>query len=142
MVVCIFFMSTLNYALHYTGAPVPAPGTPRHNQMMHFTVPLEVVRNMSPYRLLHVRDWYLHGCTSPWHPLPPTDAELQSLWSFHPFTNRPVINYDAVLDTFYDLVHPGYDEVVNGVTHSFLNLAILPDWLLNDDLALETLDLK
>lgn len=55
---------------------------------------------------------------------------------------HPILDYEGVHDTFYDLVHPGHPEVVNGVTHSFVNLAILPDWLLNNNVALEVLELK
>ena len=56
--------------------------------------------------------------------------------------DRPLLDYMGVRDLFFPLVHPGHDEVVNGVYHAVVNLAILPDWLLNDDLALKVLELK
>ncbi len=97
---------------------------------------------MSPYRLPHVRDWYLHGCNSPWHPLPPRDEELQQLWIHYPNMTYPILDLVAVRDTFFTLVHPGNEEVVDGRLHECVNLAILPDWLLNNEAALQVLDLK
>jgi hypothetical protein len=70
------------------------------------------------------------------------DSEIQELWIQYPNMDRPLLDYIGVRDLFFPLVHPGHDEVVNGDYHAFVNLAILPDWLLNDDLALKVLELK
>jgi hypothetical protein len=103
------------------------------------------MKKLSPYRAPHVRDWMLHGGRSPWNPLPLTDEEMQDLWIYYPNMSAPmspVPDYDAVRDTFFPLVHPRHAEVVNGVTHSCINLCILPDWILNDDTALQVPQLK
>ena len=102
----------------------------------------EVMPKLSPYQAPHVRDWLKHGCVSPWHPLPPTEEEMEDLWIHYPNMSAPIPDYVAIRYTFLPRVHSGHEEVINGVTHSCVNLSILPDWILNDDTALEVLQLK
>ena len=130
------------HAFPFSGFDPSLPPSPASNIKHHNHVPTEVVNKMSPYRLPHVRDWYLHGCVSPWHPLPPHDEEIEDLWVKSPNMDQPILDYVGLHDLFMPLVHSGHEEVVNGVIRSNINMAILPDWLLNDDTALKILHLK
>ena len=57
-----------------------------------------------------------------------------------------------VTSVYYDLVHPimkdedgrdiPYTELHHGRLHEFIDLAILPDFVLDDDVCLRALDLK
>jgi hypothetical protein len=113
---------------------------PRNNTKIYEGVPFEVYTReaVSAYRAPHLRDWVLHGCASSWHPLPPSDAEVEALCV--QIGNRMIVDYIGIRNTFHHLVHPA-DEEVNGTQHTCINLAILPDWILNNDKALYVLDL-
>ena len=115
---------------------------PRNNTKVYLGVPFEVFTNepLSAYREAHLRDWVLHGCVSSWHPVPPSDAEVAALRV--QIGNRMIVDYIGIRNTYYHLVHPPHEEVINGVVHSCINLAILPDWILNNDMALFVLDLQ
>jgi hypothetical protein len=77
----------------------------------------------------------------PFNPIPPLDHEIDMLFVMGS-EGKEELDYDAMKALFHPLVHPNCDEVVNAVHHSFINLAILPDFLLHDDIALRYLDLK
>jgi hypothetical protein len=119
-----------------------APTVPGAHHTTNDRLDPEVMRKLSPYRAPHVRDWMLHVCVSPWHPLPPSDEEIEALWIQFPNMARPIPDYVAIRDTFFNLVHSGHVEVINGDIHSCINMCILPDWILNDNTALLVLQLK
>jgi hypothetical protein len=135
--------------LRLTGAGAPDPQSALRTVPRNFITkiddtfdgaPIEVYTTdpVSAYRKPHLHDWVLHGCASSWHPKPPLDAEIEQLCV--QIGNRKIVDFIGIRNTFHHLVHP-QDEHVNKTVHSCINLAILPDWILNNDEALYVLDL-
>ena len=56
------------------------------------------------------------------------------------------MDYVALHSLLYHLVHPDVEETTTHcgqtVIHSFINLAVIPDFILEDDHALQILQLK
>ena len=46
------------------------------------------------------------------------------------------LDYDVMIKIFYFMVHPNITEPLDGCVHTFVNLDIIPDFLLDDDVAL------
>jgi hypothetical protein len=46
------------------------------------------------------------------------------------------LDYDVMVRIFYPMVHPNITEPLDGCVHTFVNLDIIPDFLLDDDVAL------
>jgi hypothetical protein len=45
-------------------------------------------------------------------------------------------DYDVMIEVFYPMVHPNISETLDGCVHTFVNLDIIPDFLLDDYVAL------
>jgi len=77
----------------------------------------------------------------PFNPIPPLPHEIDMLFVMGP-EGMEELDYDAMKALLYKLVHPDCGCFIDGVHHSFVNLAIVPEFLLDDDIALRYLDLK
>ncbi len=77
---------------------------------------------------------------NPYAPPPLTDAQMDCIWYRFP-KMQPFLNLHNVRALFYPLVHPP-PMVIDGVEHRFINLSILPDFILKDDRCLCILNLK
>jgi hypothetical protein len=77
---------------------------------------------------------------NPYDPPQLTDEQMECLWYYFP-RQKPFLNLHNVRAVFYPLVHPP-PMVIDGVEHRFINLSILPDFILNDDRCLCLLRLK
>jgi hypothetical protein len=83
----------------------------------------------------------------PFNPAPPGNEALARLF-FEDEHGALEIDYVAVVEFFYPLVHPNCDEFTTDpdtglrtVRHSFVNLAVLPDFFLNNEAVRRVLDL-
>ncbi len=86
------------------------------------------------FALERVPSWvYAPGSFSP---VPLQLIEIDSLFYEDQFDRV------AMVELLYDMVHPKETEVVAGSVRSFLNLAIIPDFILEDDACLCLLDFK
>ena len=73
----------------------------------------------------------------PFSPVPLHEIEIDSL-----FDAQDNFQHVAMVELLYPMVHPNCSEVINGVVHTFVNLAIIPDFILDDDTCLTLLGLK
>jgi hypothetical protein len=68
-------------------------------------------------------------------------AGLFSLFPLQPseiaqFFVNDNLDYDGMIEFFYPMVHPNITETLAGCVHTFVNLDIIPYFLLDDDVAL------
>ncbi len=70
---------------------------------------------------------------NPYDPPRLTDAQMDCIWYRFP-NMRPFLNLHNVRALFYPLVHPpSMVTVIDGVEHRYINMSILPDFILSDD---------
>jgi hypothetical protein len=77
---------------------------------------------------------------NPYDPPRLTDAQMDCIWYRFP-NMQPFLNLHNVRALFYPLVHPP-PMVIDGVEHRYINMSILPDFILSDDRCLCILNLK
>ncbi len=68
---------------------------------------------------------------NPYDPPPLTDAQMDCIWYCFP-NMQPFLNLHNVWALFHPLVHPP-PMVIDGIEHSYINLSILPDFILSDN---------
>ena len=88
---------------------------------------------------------FLKEMPEPFNPIPPHPHEIDMLFVLQP-DGTEKMDYEAMHALLYNLVHPGIQESTTHlgqtVHHSFINLAVIPDFILYDDHALQILGLK
>ena len=93
----------------------------------------------------HEYPHFLQSMPEPFNPIPPHPHEIDMLFVLQP-DGTEKIDYVAMHALLYDLVHPGVQATTSylgqTVHHTFINLAVIPDFLLEDDHALQILQLK
>jgi hypothetical protein len=93
----------------------------------------------------HEHPHFLKQMSEKFNPIPPHPHEIDMLFIVQP-DGTEKMDYVAMHALLYDLVHPSIQETTTHrgqtVHHSFINLAVIPDFILDDDHALQILRLK
>lgn len=93
----------------------------------------------------HEYPHFLKQMSEKFNPIPPHPHEIDMLFVLQP-DGTEMMDYEAMHALLYDLVHPSLQETTthlgHPVHHSFINLAVIPDFILDDDHALQILKLK
>jgi hypothetical protein len=76
----------------------------------------------------------------PYNPPALTEAQMECIWYRFP-NMQPFLNLHNVRALFYPLVHPPA-MIIDGKAHRYINMSILPDFILKDDRCLCILNLK
>ena len=80
-------------------------------------------------------DWVI--AAGPFSPVSLQHIEIDAL-----FDDKNEFDYVAMVQLLYPMVHPNGFEVISRVIHTFVNLDIIPDFILKSDACLCMLDLK
>jgi hypothetical protein len=72
-------------------------------------------------------------CAGLFSPVPLQPSEIAQ------FLMNDNLDYDLMIKALYPMVHPNITETLDGCVHTFVNLAMILDFLLYDDVALRHL---